>query len=127
MPTNASRRSARVAERVRAELMELLIRGAVRDPGASGVWVSGVTISNDLKHARVFIRLTEVDAGQPAREAAVKALTRACGYLRKELAPRLRLKYMPELSFFWDEHVDRASRVEELLIEIGREGKAHAE
>ena len=124
---NTTRRSARVAERVKAELMDFLIRGAVRDPGASGVWVSGVTVSADLKHARIFIRLTEVDAAQPARDAALKALTRASGYLRKELAPRLKLKYMPELSFYWDDHVDQASRVEELLLEIGREIKPPAE
>jgi ribosome-binding factor A len=126
MSANVSRRSARVAERIKAELMELLIRGVVRDPEAAGVYVSGVTIGGDLKNARVYIRLTEVDASPERREAAVRALSRASGYLRKEVAPRLKLKYVPELSFHWDEHVDQVSRVEALLMEISQETQRSA-
>lgn len=74
----------------------------------------------------MYIRLTSADADEPARNSAVKALTRASGYLRRELAPRLKLRYLPELSFFWDEDVERAMRIEELLVEISREVKGGA-
>lgn len=123
MPANVSRRSARVAERIKVELMELLIRGAVRDPESAGVYVSGVTIGGDLKHARVYIRLAEINPPPERCEAAVHALTRASGFLRKELAPRLMLKYVPELTFLWDEHLDQVSRVEALLMEISSQGQ----
>jgi ribosome-binding factor A len=52
-----------------------------------------------------------------------EALNRAAPYLRHELSPRLKLKYLPELRFYWDEEIDRASRIEALLSEIGREGQ----
>jgi ribosome-binding factor A len=123
MTANATRRSARVAERIKAELMELFVRGAVRDPASQGIYVSGVIIGGDLRHARVFVRIAEVDASAQRCEAAVQALTRASGYLRKELAPRLKLKYVPELTFAWDDHFDQVSRVEALLLEISHEGQ----
>ena len=51
--------------------------------------------------------------------AAVDALNRAAGFLRRELSPRLQLKYLPQLRFYWDEVVDQAARIEELLGDIG--------
>ena len=120
--STTGRRAERVAERIRAELMAQLVRGAVRDPDAADSYVTAVQVSDDLRHARVYVRLlrTEVDARQ--RERTVEALNRAAGYLRRELAPTLKLKYQPELRFFWDDNVDRAARVETLLSEIEREG-----
>jgi ribosome-binding factor A len=121
MAANITRRSARVAERIKVELMEIIIRGGVRDPASAGVYVTDVTITPDLKRASVYVRLTEIEPSRERREAAVQALTRASGYLRKELAPRLKLKYLPELSFAWDDHVEKATRVEVLLMEISQE------
>jgi len=63
--------------------------------------------------------LAEVSAAD--REKVIEGLGRAAGYIGRELAPRLKLKYHPELKFFWDENVDRARRVEELLHEIEEE------
>jgi ribosome-binding factor A len=121
MPSNDNRRSTRVAERVRTELMDLLLRGSIRDPGVEGAFVSDVVMSKDLRYARVYVRLTDCDANEQARHNAVRALTRAGGYLRRELAPRLMLRHMPELRFVWDDRVDRAARVDSLLEEIRRE------
>ena len=117
-------RSVRVAERVRAELMDVLIRGEVRHPDAAGVVVSTVKVSDDLRHARVYVRVVDgqdVDAARQKR--VVKAMERASGFLRGEIGRRVGLKYTPELQFFWDEGVDHALRVESLLDEIKREGK----
>ena len=61
------------------------------------------------------------EAGAQAK--VVAALNRASGFLRRELAARIELKHQPELRFFWDEGVDRAARIEELLSEIEREGR----
>jgi ribosome-binding factor A len=123
MPASRPKRSDRVAERIREELMDVLIRGVVRDARADGVCVTGVRVSDDLRHARVFVRLGRPDASDAAAHGAVDALNRARGFLRRELTPRLGLKYQPEITFAWDEAVDRAGRVEDLLAEIAREGK----
>ena len=84
------RRADRVAERLRAELSELLLRGRVRDPGAKDVVVSAVRVTDDLSLARVYVRvLQEADARRKQR--VVAALTRASGFLRRELAAKLKL------------------------------------
>lgn len=116
-----SRRSTRVGERVRSELMALLLRGSLRDPATKGVFISDVRMSKDLRYARIFVRLTECETRDEERRNAMRALARAKGFLRRELAPRLRLRYVPELRFIWDEQVDRASRVDSILEEIRRE------
>jgi ribosome-binding factor A len=127
MKPATSNRPSRVAERVKEELMHLLLKGEVRDPGATGVYVSFVAVSGDLKLARVYIRLTEAAPSEASRLAAVRAMNRAGGYLRRQLAPRLELRHLPELSFHWDDQPDRAARVEELLAEIGREQPPESE
>jgi ribosome-binding factor A len=114
------KRSDRVGERIRAELMDLITRGALRDPGLSETFISDVKLSDDLRHARVYVRLlsAEAEVTDAQRKATLAGLSRAAGYIRRELAPRLKLKYHPELKFFWDENVDQARRVEALLYEI---------
>jgi ribosome-binding factor A len=115
------KRSDRVGERIRAELMEMITRGAFRDPGLSRCYVTDVKLSDDLRHARVYVRSLLSETSGADREKVIEGLGRAAGYIRRELAPRLKLKYHPELKFFWDENVDRARRVEELLHEIEKE------
>jgi ribosome-binding factor A len=107
--------------------MGLLLRGAIKDPGARGVVVHAVRVSGDLRHARVWIRLGEPGTVSDRQRAAVGALERASGFLRRELGARLGLRYTPELQFAWDESADHAARVEVLLGEIRREEGRAAE
>lgn len=115
MRANKPKRADRVAERLRAELMDMLLRGEVRDPAASAAFVTNVALTDDLQNARVYVR-SVTDGADP--DAIVRGLQRAAPYIRRELSPRLQLKYLPQLKFFWDEGVDRAARVEALLDEI---------
>lgn len=103
--------------------MALLLRGSLRDPATEGVFISDVRMSKDLRYARIYVRLTACEMHDEKRRNAIRALARATGYLRRELAPRLKLRYVPELRFLWDEQVDRASRIDSLLEEIRREQK----
>jgi len=118
------RRAERVAERIKVELMELLLRGAVRDPGAQDAYVTGVMVSDDLSHARVYVRTLHDPESEANRRNALDGLNRAAGFLRHELSTRIELKHQPELRFFWDEGVERAARIEALLSEIEREGRS---
>ena len=115
------KRSERVGERLRAELMEMITRGDFRDPNLSSCYITDVKLSDDLKHARIYVRSVLTEDSAADREKVIAGLGRASGYIRRELAPRLKLKYHPELKFFWDENVDRARRVEELLHEIEKD------
>lgn len=118
MTRGEAKRSVRIAERIRAELMDLILRGDVRDPGAAGVIVTDVRVSDDLSHARVYVRLLDAEANESARKSAVRAMGRAAGFLRKELAARLRVRRVPDLEFHWDDVVDHAIRLESLLHEV---------
>ena len=117
-------RPGRVGERIRAELMELLLTGAVKDPGVSGAVVHVVIVSNDLRHAKFYVRLGELEPGESRVKRLMRGLERASGFLRRELGQRLQIRYTPELKFFWDETTERAQRVEELLEEIRQEDDA---
>lgn len=114
------RRAERVAERIKAELMDLLVRGIVRDPSAQDCYVTAVRVSDDLRNARVWVRMLRTDVSEPQRDQAIEALNRASGFLRREIAPQLALKYQPELRFVWDEAAETAARIEELLAEEQR-------
>lgn len=110
-----------MAERLRSELMELLMRGDVRDPAVRDAIVTSVRVSADLRHARIYVRLLDPDAPETRRKALLAGLSRAGSFIRRELSPRLQLKYQPALKFFWDDGLDHANRVEELLQDIHRE------
>jgi ribosome-binding factor A len=118
---NKPSRAQRVAGRLQAELMELVLRGALRDPSLSDAYFTEIKLTDDLRHARIYFRLTRPNVGAKDREHALQALERASGFLRKELGPKLQLQYMPDLKFFWDEGLDRAARVDEVLAEIQRD------
>lgn len=116
------KRADRVAERVRAELMDMLLRGVVRDPRAKDVVISAVRVTDDLGIARVYIRLLD-SADEKRREAAVEAMSSAAGYIRRQLGPRLATKKTPALEFFWDDVIDAGLRIEEVLHELNADGE----
>ena len=123
MTTRPTKRSVRVAARVHEVLMEMLLRGEIRDRHAQGALISRVEMSDDLRHTRVYLRLLDGNAPPRRRDALVRAMNAAKGFVRRELGARLELKYTPDLVFFWDEGVDRVLRVEQLLEEIRADEK----
>jgi ribosome-binding factor A len=110
MPREFSR-SARVGQQIQRELGELLAREAA-DPRLHGVTVSAVEVSRDLAHAKVYV--TFLDPGED-RQAALKALHHAGGYLRTELAHRMRMRVMPHLRFLHDDTQERGDRLDALI------------
>jgi len=114
-------RPQRVADQIREELASLLVRG-VKDPGIGFVTITWVKVSPDLQVARAYY--TALGDAQSRRNTA-RALARAMPFLRREIASRLRLRRAPELSFQYDESVERGERIEQLFREI-REQEAAA-
>lgn len=114
-------REKRVAERIRADLSELITRGAIRDPAVEGAIVSDVQVTSDLGLARVFVRLLSGEPDAARKKRLIDALTRASGFLRRELAATLSVRRVPELRFAWDDGADRAARLESIFEEIRRE------
>lgn len=106
-----------MAERVRAEVMELLLRGSIRDPRVQDVLVSEVRVTDDLGHARVYVRTLQ-PADERRRVEAVKGLEHAAGFIRREVGAKLGLRYTPAFQFFWDSVMDSALQIESVLAEI---------
>ena len=111
-------RSIRVAEEIRS-VLALAVRD-VRDPRVGFVTLTGVSVSPDLKQARVFVSRLGSEA---ERDAAVEALNQASTYLRHAVATRARLKFTPALRFVSDATIERGSRVEAILQELHSEDR----
>jgi ribosome-binding factor A len=108
MPT---RRQRRVSELIHRELSMLLMLEA-RDPRLAGVTITSVDVTPDLLLARVhFTVLGDKDA----QKEALVGFEHAGGFLRKELAGRVRLRFVPELDFKLDKSADYGRRIDELL------------
>jgi ribosome-binding factor A len=107
-------RPARVGDLIREELSVLLQR-EVRNPDLQRVTLTHVRMSKDLQHAHVLYTAT---ADQEGRRALVRAFRKTGPYLKRLLGRRLRLRYVPELSFEYDESVERQDRVAQLFAEI---------
>jgi ribosome-binding factor A len=118
----ASKRIARLNEQVRRELTSLL-QLSVRDPRIGIVTVTDVEISPDLYHAKVFY---SVMGGAEERDSAAQGLRAAAGFLRTEIGRRMHIRRAPELHFTYDNTLQHAMHIEQLLREA-RAGSSSAD
>jgi ribosome-binding factor A len=111
-----SARSARIADQIQRELAQV-IRLEMRDPRVGLVTLTGVELSRDQSHAKVFFTVlgSTSDSGD-----SLEGLQRAAGFLRSELARRLTTRKVPELHFTFDESVERGVRLSQLIDEAVR-------
>jgi len=109
------RRSERVAEGIREEVATFLAED-VKDPRVVGlVTVTGVDVTRDLRHAKVFVSIMGSD---DERRATLEGLNSAAGHLRSRIGRALRLRVAPEITFRYDDTIARAARIEALLAEV---------
>lgn len=108
-----SQRQLRAGELVRRALADIIAEGAIHDPAVAGVpvTVTEARMSPDLRHATVFVAAM----GQTDRAKLAKALDRTAGYLQRELARRIDLRFTPKLRFEADDRFDEAAHVDEVL------------
>ena len=106
-------RPQRVADLIQRELSDL-IRREVRDPRVGMVTLTSVDVSPDLSHAKVFFTLLQKER----IDAAAQALQRASGFLRSQLAHRMKMYTTPELRFVYDESVERGDRLSQLIDSV---------
>ena len=110
-----SPRTRRVADRIQVELGEILAT-RTEDPRLRTLTVTGTEVNRDLSTAKVW-----VSSGTLRREEedhVLQALDRAAPYFRSLLAPRLKLRIVPELSFQIDHSIEAGARIDQLLREI---------
>jgi ribosome-binding factor A len=108
-----SQRQLRVGELIRHELSAIFSRGEVIDPNVEriGVTVYEVTMTPDLRNATCWVRPFLTGEG----DELVRSLERHHRFIRGLLAPRLKLKFMPDIHFRLDTSLDYASRIDRLF------------
>jgi ribosome-binding factor A len=107
-------RAERLADRIRAEVAEM-VSAELKDPRIGFATVTGVDMSGDFHHARVSV---SVLGSADAQQKSLEGLTSAAGYVRRELAHRLRLRRVPELTFVLDPAAEENAKLEALLQKL---------
>jgi ribosome-binding factor A len=108
------KRADRVGALIKEEISGLILR-SVKDPRIGFVTVTRVRVSDDLRHAKIYV----VSRGG---EEALVGLKSAAGFLRGELGRRLSLRYAPELLFFLDDSLEKDLHLAELRRRLEAEG-----
>ncbi len=106
-------RTQRVADYLQRELANL-IQHEVRDPRVGMVSITGVEVSRDLGHARVYCTVMGSDSSDEAREST-EALNKAAGFLRSLLSRDSNMRSVPQLRFYFDASVGRGRDMEKLI------------
>lgn len=127
MASEAKTRPARVAAELRQEIARLVSRD-LGDPRLEALVVANVTMTGDLRLAKIFWRLALLDAPgvdlEARRKDAQAALERASGRLRRASAAKLKLRVAPELRFEYDSGQEKRDRIDQLLEEVKKDRPA---
>jgi ribosome-binding factor A len=115
------KRADRVGELILVEMSNILLR-SVKDPRLSAVTITAVKVTDDLRNARIYF----VEMGQDElNEEIMAGLTRARGFVRRELGHRLGLRFVPEILFVHDKSFGYGNRIERLLVQIAEQEETH--
>jgi len=104
-------RADRISGKIQFAITELLSK-KMQDPRIEMTTVSGVKMSSDLRVANVYIA---VFGDKKRISDAMKGFRRSKGFIKKNIASKLGLKYMPDLNFIHDESFDKAAKMDELI------------
>jgi len=112
----ANHRTGRVSEDIKRELTALLRE--LKDPRVNGMLtVLRVDVSGDLSYAKVYISAME---GIDTARESVKGLAAASGFIRRNIADRLRLRKAPELKFIADDSIEYGINIAKKLEDINK-------
>lgn len=107
-------RTRRIAEQIQREIADI-VRTELKDPRVAAlVTITDVEVSQDQSHAKVYFTLM----GDAARvEETTQGLARAAGFLRTQLAQRMKLRTVPQLAFKYDASIERGMKLTRLIDE----------
>lgn len=96
------------------EEISLIFLYKLNDPAFGFVTITTVKVTPDLKLAKIYISVFEKEK----REAVLEKVKATTGFIRSELASRIKIKFVPELKFFIDDTLDYVEKIEGLLKKI---------
>jgi ribosome-binding factor A len=107
----------RVNQMMRREIA-MIVRKEMGDPRLDLISISRVEVSRDLQHAKVFFCIL---GDETSLDKAQTALNSARGFIRRCVAQRVSLKFIPELTFFYDKSSEYQAQIEEQINELSNE------
>jgi ribosome-binding factor A len=112
MPSSV--RLQRIADRIRQEISEMLIR-EISDPRLHQIFITDVKVDRELAFADIYVSAVE---GSLRSAEILAGLEHASGFLRHELSARIELRTFPQLRFHWDPTPENADHIERLLADL---------
>ena len=112
-----TQRHGRVEEAIRQEISRIL-QQEIKDPRIGFLTVTGVELTADLRYAKIFFSVLGDDKDNTL---ALKGLNNAKGYIKGLLADKIKLQFMPEISFRIDKSIDHTKRIHDILDKINKE------
>lgn len=112
-------RVEKVQEAIKHEISNMLLHD-VKDPRIQFVTVTGVELTDDMSYAKIFISLYGPENTQ---EETWKALKKALGFMRSEIAKRIRLRFAPTLILERDKSAEYSAHIQSILDKINKEEK----
>ena len=116
-------RLQRIADRIRQEISELLIR-EISDPRLKLISITDVKVDKELAFADVYVSAVE---GYARSKEILAGLESASGFLRRTLAGRIELRVFPRLRFHWDPTPENADHIEKVLADLREKRKTEKE
>lgn len=118
-----SERIKRLQEEIKKET-SFIIQRKVKDPRLGFVSITDVELSRDYSYCKIFI---SVLGDENEREQTMEGLHKATGFIRSELAKKLRLKTVPKLSFHYDQSLEYGSKIDAILKKLDLDGGSDGE
>lgn len=113
-------RVGRLAQEIQREVNDILQK-RIRDPRVQGVTITGVEVTGDLQHAKIYYSILS-DLASDA-EKTQKGLDKATKLIRKELGRRLSIYVTPDITFEQDRSIRYGNHIDELLNKLHQEDK----
>ena len=111
------KRPLRVADRIKEEIASMLLRG-LKDPRLKMVNVTHAKVTDDLRHAKVYFRVMRQSYDL---DEILRGLKSASGFIRRELKESIKIKFIPELQFLYDDSLESGEKIENLFKKIKNE------
>lgn len=112
------KRSARVSDLIKEEVAEIIMH-KLKDPRLGFVTVTEARVSDDLRHAKIYISVFE----ESKKDETLKILTSSAKFIRSQLARRVKIKFIPDIIFRFDESIEYGARIDRILNDIKSSAK----
>ncbi|MBK6798040.1 MAG: 30S ribosome-binding factor RbfA [Acidobacteria bacterium] len=110
-------RSNRLAEELKNEISRI-VNQELRDPRVGFVTITTVKVSPDLKYARIYF---SVLGSEDEKKATLEALSSAAGFIRRQIGLRIKLRHVPEMTFYYDDAIEHGDRMMRIFEDIKKE------